>query len=128
MSEEHPYRWGNSAAKEPQPAKPRPKPPTVESILSEARQLYLDRMPAYGDVYKRFPHAFLALFPGHKIPAITTIDDANRLQLMMQLLNKMTRYAQNFERGGHKDSARDMIVYAAMLEEQTDQANPTEMD
>lgn len=88
-------------------------------ILRAAAQMFEDRMPEYGDNYKRFPRVFLALFPDGKIPEITTAEDMQRLQLMVQATNKLIRYAQGFSRGGHRDSARDLAVYAAMLEEAT---------
>jgi hypothetical protein len=59
------------------------------------------------------------MFPNGTIPEISTLEDMQRLQLMMQATNKMIRYAENFQRGGHLDSARDLCVYAAMLEEAT---------
>jgi hypothetical protein len=34
-------------------------------------------------------------------------------------MGKVTRYAAQFENGGHLDSAHDACVYAAMLEELT---------
>lgn len=88
-------------------------------ILQAAASTFLAKNAEYGDNYLRFPRALLALFPGGKIPEISTEADASRLQLLIQILNKMTRYAETFSVGGHRDSARDIIVYAAMLEEQT---------
>lgn len=88
-------------------------------ILEAAASTFLAKNAEYGDNYLRFPRALLALFPGGTIPAISNEGDASRLQLLIQILNKMTRYAETFSDGGHKDSARDIIVYAAMLEEQT---------
>jgi len=89
-------------------------------ILKEATETHAQRAKVYGDNYKRFGGLFLSIFPDGELPAIKTVADANRLQLFMQLLNKMTRYAENLTKGGHQDSARDMIVYAALLEEMTD--------
>jgi hypothetical protein len=94
---------------------------TAPDILDEAAETFRQRNAVYGDNYKRFPIAFLALFPGHRIPEITNPADASRLQLLMQILNKCTRYAENLTKGGHLDSARDICVYAAMLEEETEQ-------
>jgi hypothetical protein len=41
------------------------------------------------------------------------------LDLIVKCLGKLQRYAHNFSNGGHQDSARDLQVYAAMLEEHT---------
>ena len=54
------------------------------------------------------------------IPAITTPEDANRLHVFVAAVTKLQRYAHNWTRGGHADSAHDLQVYAAMLEEFTD--------
>lgn len=90
-------------------------------ILKDAEQTFRQRSAIYGDNYKRFGRAFLSIFPDSKIPEIVDPNNMDRLQLLMQILNKMTRYAENLTRGGHKDSARDICVYAAMLEEMTDE-------
>lgn len=95
---------------------PKPRP---DGILQAAAETFLAKNAEYGDNYLRFPRALLALFPGGTIPAISTEEDASRLQLLIQILNKLTRYAEMLSAGGHRDSARDIIVYAAMLEEQT---------
>lgn len=95
------------------------KRPSVPNILDQAARTFEERSKTYGDNYKRFGAAFLALFPNNTIPAISSKADADRLQLLMQILNKCTRYAENLTRGGHTDSARDICVYAAMLEEMT---------
>ena len=90
-----------------------------DALLVDNAQLFKEKNALYGDNYLRFPRALLALFPGGIIPAITNEGDASRLQILIQILNKVTRYAEMLTRGGHKDSARDIQVYAAMLEEQT---------
>lgn len=90
-----------------------------DELLVDNAQLFRERNALYGSNYLRFPRALLALFPGGIIPAITNEGDASRLQIVIQILNKLTRYAEMLTRGGHKDSARDIQVYAAMLEEQT---------
>lgn len=91
----------------------------IPVILDEARDTFRDRNAAYGASYKRYGALLLALFPEGGIPAITTEEDANRLAALMDCAGKLHRYANNFANGGHKDSARDLIVYAAMLEEAT---------
>ncbi len=100
-------------------------PPTPKlsapDILKKAEQTFRQRSAIYGDNYKRFGRAFLSIFPDGRIPEIVDSKDMDRLQLLMQMLNKMTRYAENLTKGGHADSARDICVYAAMLEEMTDE-------
>lgn len=88
-------------------------------ILRAAAKTFEQRNAIYGSNYKAFGEALLGLFPDRTIPEIKTADDANRLNLMMDCLCKLQRYGYGFKRGGHKDSARDLIVYAAMLEENT---------
>lgn len=90
-------------------------------LLAAAAMTFEQRSKVYGDNYIRFPHALLALFPNHTIPEISNAADASRLQLLIQILNKLTRYAENLTKGGHKDSAHDIIVYAAMLESETNE-------
>jgi hypothetical protein len=94
---------------------------SAPDILKEAEQTFRQRSAIYGDNYKRFGRAFLSIFPDGRIPEIVDSRDMDRLQLLMQMLNKMTRYAENLTKGGHADSARDICVYAAMLEEMTDE-------
>ncbi len=88
-------------------------------ILSAAAETFAQRNAVYGDNYLRFGAAFLGLFPDGRIPAIEDRATMDRLQLMMQILNKLTRYAEQLHNGGHQDSAHDIVVYAAMLEEMT---------
>lgn len=95
-------------------------PKRAPDILAEAADTFRRRNALYGDNYLRFGGVFLSMFPDGVLPPVTTTRDMDRLQLMMQALNKLVRYAENFSAGGHQDSARDLCVYAAMLEELTD--------
>lgn len=89
---------------------------TVPEILREAADTYEQRNALYGNNYKRIGEIFVTLFPDGL--TLKTPDEWNRMFLLMQLLGKSTRYAAQFAEG-HKDSAHDSIVYAAMLEELT---------
>lgn len=102
-----------------QGAKPKKRPP---EYLEQAAATFRERNAVYGDNYLRFGHIFRSLFPGGVVPAIATDRDMDRIQLLVQITNKLTRYAESVSRnqGGHRDSAHDMMVYAAMLEEATD--------
>lgn len=84
-------------------------------LLAAAAETFAERNVLYGDNYKIFGKVLLACFGGG-IPAITTVEDANRLSIIIQLIGKLTRYCVNFEEGGHQDSAHDGIVYNAILE------------
>lgn len=96
-----------------------PRKLRAPDLLELAAGTFRERNALYGDNYRRFGAAFLALFPGGRLPPIEDVGTMDRVQLMMQILNKLTRYAENVHRGGHQDSARDMTVYSAMLEEMT---------
>lgn len=88
-------------------------------ILEESAALFRERNALYGSNYQRQGALLLALFPEGGIPEITTEEDANRLHVFVACVTKLQRYAHNWKQGGHLDSARDLIVYAAMLEEFT---------
>jgi hypothetical protein len=90
---------------------------TVPELLLTAAQTYDERSRVYGDTYKNFGGAIAAMFPNGL--TVKSADDWNRLGVMVMAVGKLTRYAAQFENGGHKDSAHDLINYAAMLEELT---------
>ncbi len=89
---------------------------SVPGILIDAAQTYDERNIIYGDNYKHFGHAMAAMFPEGLF--VKSADDWNRLGIFVQVVSKVTRYAASFE-NGHQDSAHDLCVYAAMLEELT---------
>lgn len=91
-------------------------------ILDAAADTYRERNKLYGDNYKHFGAACVAMFP-HGL-TLRTAGDWNRLGVFIQATSKLTRYAQNFSRGGHIDSAHDLSVYAAMLQELTELPAP----
>jgi hypothetical protein len=95
---------------------------SVPEILRSGAETYDQRNRIYGDNYKKFGHLMGFLFPDG-IP-VSTAEDHNRLGIFIQCLSKLTRYAESMKNGGHADSAHDLCVYAAMLEELTDD-NPT---
>ena len=90
---------------------------TVDKILTEAAATFKQRNEQYGDNYKNFGNVMIGIFP--RGLHIETPDEWNRLWLFVQIISKATRYAANMERGGHEDSAHDLSVYAAMLQEMT---------
>ena len=76
---------------------------------------YRERNALYKDNYKRFGDLMMALFPEGL--TVKTRDEWNRICIFMMISSKLTRYAANFEKGGHEDSIHDAGVYSAMLEE-----------
>ncbi len=91
---------------------------TVTSVPDDLRAkaaIYEERNKIYGDNYKRHGAVMEALFPTGI--ELHDIHDHNRFGVFTQVIAKITRYAENFQRGGHVDSIDDMIVYAAMLKE-----------
>lgn len=87
----------------------------VPTQLREKAVLYEERNRLYGDNYKRFGPVMKLLFP-NGVP-LATEDDHNRFGIFVQIVAKVTRYAENFERGGHDDSLDDLAVYSMMLKE-----------
>lgn len=82
-------------------------------MLASAAQTFKQRAEVYGDNYKRFGIVIDALFPdGIKIDVE---EQYNRYGLLVQIVSKLTRYCENFNKGGHDDSLNDLAVYAAML-------------
>ena len=88
---------------------------TVPDMLRQSAETYEQRNKLYGDNYKRFGPIMALLFPNGI--ELTTDDDHNRFGVFVQIVSKLTRYAENFKAGGHDDSLLDMTVYATMLRE-----------
>ncbi len=83
--------------------------------LSEAAQLYQERRKVYKRSDLNLGNVLEALFPNGV--TIESNHDHIRFSLIVQIVTKLTRYANNWQ-GGHKDSIRDAMVYCAMLEAQ----------
>lgn len=86
-------------------------------ILEEGAATYRQRNAIYGDNYLKFGHVMAAMFPEGLV--MRGADEFNKLGVFIQVLSKVTRYAEQLEKGGHYDSALDLCVYAAMLAELT---------
>ena len=96
------------------------KKKTVPDMLKEAAKLYEEKNKIYGDNYKRFGSFFACLFPdGLEFSSSpeTRVNEFNRLGVLVQMIGKLTRYSENFLRGGHEDSLDDLCVYSMMLKE-----------
>ena len=63
-----------------------------------------------------------AIFP--KGLELDSFESHNRFGILVQCVSKIMRYAENLDQGGHRDSAHDLSVYAAMLEELTNDNSP----
>lgn len=99
----------------PEQFRPKKRAP---DLLSDGEKTFRQRNAVYGDTYLNFGKAAAAMFPnGLKIDSDP--EAFNRLANFVQCLGKIMRYASNIEAGGHQDSAHDLMVYAAMLEETT---------
>lgn len=88
---------------------------TVPEMLRAGADTYEERNKIYGDNYKRHGFVMSFLFPNGV--TLDTIDKQNRFGVLTQMVAKMTRYCENFDRGGHEDSLHDLMVYTAMLAE-----------
>lgn len=91
--------------------------PFVVDEFRKKSEVFLERNKLYGGNYKRFGKAFGALFPNGTMLNANDEKQMNRLHLFIVITQKLTRYAENFHRGGHDDSLDDIAVYSMMLKE-----------
>lgn len=87
----------------------------VGNRLRHAAGIYDERNALYGDNYKNFGIVMIGMFP--RGIELKTADDFTRFGLLVQAVSKDTRYAQQFDKGGHIDSLDDGVVYRTMLNE-----------
>jgi hypothetical protein len=87
---------------------------TAADILQEASDTYRERNAVYGDNFLRVGKMMEAMFPNGL--TIKTAKDWNRIHMLLLTVIKQSRYATNWDKGGHQDSVRDATVYCAMLE------------
>lgn len=88
---------------------------SVPDALLDLSNLYAERNKQYGDDYKLHGHIMVALFP--EGVDLSTPAEFNRYSCLKEIVTKIARYANNFSKGGHKDSLDDITVYAQMLQE-----------
>ena len=86
---------------------------TAYKFLLDAAALYAERNAVYGNNWIRFGKAMAACFPDGV--TLKSEDDFARFQLFSIQMAKQTRYANNWDKGGHADSSGDITVYSAML-------------
>lgn len=92
--------------------------------LRENALLYEQRNALYGDNYKLAGKGLSALFPNGV--TLKTESDFNRFAIFIHQYTKLSRYAMNFEKGGHPDSLDDQAVYSMMLQELDDEMTTQE--
>ena len=101
-----------------QPKHPPFKRKSVPELLSEGAELYAERNKTYGDNYKLNGAMMTLLFPDG-IPPLDA-EGWNQFGVWFMIFTKAQRYAQGFKHGArHNDTAKDIKVYGAMLEELT---------
>lgn len=86
----------------------------ADSILSEAAKLFAERNAVYKDNWRKVGAIMAILFPDGP-PMLEDETDYNRWHLFELAIVKLTRYAVQYNDGGHRDSIHDMIVYLAMV-------------
>jgi len=91
----------------------------VVKILNTSASIYEERNGQYGDAYKKHGHIIKALFPD----GIQTSEaiDFTRINLLNAIVSKLSRYASAFDGNRNDDDLRDLICYAAMLQEIDDE-------
>jgi hypothetical protein len=88
-------------------------------FLIDGAATFRERNAIYGDTYLEFGRICAAIFPEGIRVEPGDVDGFNRLGVLVQAIGKIARYGANLNKGGHQDSAHDLMVYAAMLEEVT---------
>lgn len=84
-------------------------------LMQEAMETFRERGKVYGKNYYQFGDVMCAIFPDGL--EAKTVQDWRRLGVLVQIVGKLTRYSNNFSKGGHQDSIHDTGVYSFMLEE-----------
>lgn len=90
-----------------------PLPYVADELVAKAK-LFAQRAALYGNNYVRFGPIMAQLMATQKLDP-TNEKDMARFGVFVQIVSKVTRYAENFNRGGHDDSLDDIAVYAMML-------------
>jgi hypothetical protein len=88
--------------------------------LADALALAKSRDASYGESYKQTAAILAGFFPDGV--DLATKEDLARMAAFVNCTGKMNRYAHAMASGlkGHKDSAIDLINYAAILDSRTD--------
>lgn len=93
-----------------------PRRKTIEANLARAVKTRASRKKVYKNTHVRHGAVMAALYP--KGVTLRSPEEFARFGVVNMIVSKVCRYTA---RGiaGHPDSAHDLIVYAAMLEELT---------
>lgn len=95
---------------------------SIESKLKKAVRTARERGKVYGhDGSEVIGRAIAMLFPDGL--TLKTPDDFARFSIFNMQMAKIGRYARNFSKGGHGDSAHDTGVYSFILEDLDDRVN-----
>ena len=94
---------------------------TAEENLTAGAKTFAERAAMYGHSYTKFGLVMEDLFPKGLHIKAGDVDSYNRLGIFTQIITKCCRYAETLTEGGHEDSAHDIMVYGAILEELTEQ-------
>ena len=85
----------------------------VPAVLDDAADTFAERNKIYGNNYLRLANAMVSMFPDGL--TLQTQRDWIRLHLFLAMITKQSRYATNWDKGGHAESLEDNAVYSAML-------------
>lgn len=89
------------------------KEKTVVEIQEECADILKERLSVYGESYKKNGLMLSAMFP--EGITLKTAEDFSRFSAMNWIIGKLNRYSQQFENGGHYDSAIDIANYSVIL-------------
>jgi hypothetical protein len=82
-------------------------------LLKTTAEFFRAKNEEYGGAYIKIGKILSIIFPDGVV--LKTAEDHVRYNLFIMGINKYIRYGTNFAKGGHVDSATDMMAYAAML-------------
>lgn len=87
--------------------------------LEYLAHLFYEKDKEYGATYRRCGEVLLSIFP--KGINLNSKHEMTRFMHLVMIITKVTRYANQFEKGAiHRDSLDDLAVYAMMLQEVDD--------
>jgi len=95
----------------------RPLESPIAIRLAALAKLAEEKYNEYGATYDMYGPVMVALFPDGI--GIGTKEAWNQIGVINMIVHKLMRYAENIDKGGHKDSADDIAVYGAILSELT---------
>ncbi len=93
---------------------------TPDKILLSAAATFTERNKEYRNNWRMVGPVMKEMFPDGI--DLLTMEEQERFHIFSLIVVKLTRYAVNFQGGGHRDSIHDIAVYAAMLEAIDDEA------